>query len=132
MIRYFLFKLFQLFCILCSNDILIVRIYIILNNTNPTKLRKVNSCDFEASAVYVPLVRPVMLLFNNIITICYGHFCGHQYTKLNTNNIKLFQLFCILCSNDILIVRIYIYTYTMYKKPPLGQRKSGLIRQVTS
>jgi hypothetical protein len=26
------------------------------------------------------------------------------------------QLSCILCSNDILIVRIYIYTYTMYKK----------------
>jgi hypothetical protein len=28
-----------------------------------------------------------MLLFNNIITICYGNFVGHQYTKLNTNNI---------------------------------------------
>ena len=61
--------------------------YYILYNTNPIKLRKVNSCDFEASAVYVPLVRPVMLLFNNIITICYGNSVGHQYTNLNTNNI---------------------------------------------
>ena len=58
-----------------------------MNNTNPTKLRQVNSCDFEASAVSVPLVRPVMLLFNNIITIYYGNLVGHQYTKLNTNNI---------------------------------------------
>ena len=28
-----------------------------------------------------------MLLFNNIFTICYGNLVGHQYTKLNTNNI---------------------------------------------
>ena len=28
-----------------------------------------------------------MLLFNNIITICYGNPVEHQYAKLNTNNI---------------------------------------------
>lgn len=41
----------------------------------------------EGSAVSVPLVRPVVLLFNSTTIICYINPIGHQYTKLNTNNI---------------------------------------------
>jgi hypothetical protein len=49
----------------------------------------VTSCAPEGSAVPVPLVTPVALLFNDTNIILYGNRVGHQYTQMNTNKIKI-------------------------------------------
>ena len=56
------------------------------------------------------------MIYDWMFWICY---ISHTYICLTLviYYISIYiQLFCILCSNDILIVRIYIYAYKMYKK----------------